>query len=161
MQLDPSLVPDSANHLCLEGYIGTINSLYPLGKISKFSMQGVTLRGIPTQGEIVSCSCPAGESTGPWAACYLWSRVIDLVIFTHQLYFGLAHAQLVLSCWTRFMALNYCVVFSKLDVAFMTTTGGYCINRERGRGNHTVTVREVVKPFKEFEALRKCAFIVI
>lgn len=35
-------------------------------------------------------------------------------------------------------------------MAFMTTSSGYCISRKRGRGKHTVTVREVVKPFKEF-----------
>lgn len=59
------------------------------------------------------------------------------------------------------MALNYFVVPFKPDVAFMTTTSGYCISRKRGRGKHTVTGREVVKPFQEFEACRKCALIVI
>lgn len=43
----------------------------------------------------------------------------------------------------------------------MITTSGSCISRKRERGKHTVTVREVVNPFKEFEALRKCALIVI
>lgn len=48
------------------------------------------------------------------------------------------------------MALNYFVVPSTVDVAFMTTTGGYCISKKRRKGKHTVTAREVVKPFKEF-----------
>lgn len=36
MQLDPDLVPDLVNYLCLKDYIRTIFSLYHLGKISKF-----------------------------------------------------------------------------------------------------------------------------
>lgn len=59
------------------------------------------------------------------------------------------------------MALNYFAVLPKPDVAFMTTTSGYCTSRKRERGKHTVTVRKVVKPFKEFEALRKYALVVI
>lgn len=57
------------------------------------------------------------------------------------------------------MALNYFAVLSKSDVAFMTTSSGYCISRKSKREKHSVAVREVVKPFKKFEALRNYALI--
>ena len=44
MRLDPLLVPDLLNGLCLKDYIYAINPLYHLAKISKFSMLVITYR---------------------------------------------------------------------------------------------------------------------
>ena len=44
MQLDPDLVPDLVNGLCLKDYMCAINPLYHLAKISKFSMLLITYR---------------------------------------------------------------------------------------------------------------------
>ena len=44
MQLDPDLVPDLVNGLCLKDYICVIYPLYHLAKISKFRMLLITYR---------------------------------------------------------------------------------------------------------------------
>lgn len=45
MQLDPELVSELINGLCLKGYVCAINPLYQLAKISKFNMPLITYRG--------------------------------------------------------------------------------------------------------------------
>lgn len=45
MQLDPDLIPDLVNGSCLNDYMGTINPLYHLGRISKFGILKITYQG--------------------------------------------------------------------------------------------------------------------
>lgn len=45
MQLDPDIVPDLVSSFCLKDSMCTVNPLYPLAKISKFSMLLVTYQG--------------------------------------------------------------------------------------------------------------------
>ena len=81
MWLDPILVPDLVNGLCLKDYICAINPLYHLAKISKFSMLLITYQESvaasnlsASRSNLVRCPYSRGDpgvqesSTGPEAA---------------------------------------------------------------------------------------------